>query len=160
MTETVELDALDRIALEAQGSENEAQAVEDAILNPDAGTVIDPAQTWAQIPAALGGLLAIAMPELKNAYTEANCLQWGAGMAAVSEKYGWDAGETISKWTPEFMLIMATVPLLLPTIQAVQMRRAAADTKPQKKDADAVAGPENKPFDMNLPEPGGFVVPT
>jgi hypothetical protein len=153
------LDNLDRIALEASGSEAEAQAVEDAILNPNPEPVIDPAQTWAQVPKMFGGLLAMAMPELAQVYTDDKCLAWGVGMAAVSEKYGWDAGETISRFGPEIALVVASLPLVLPTVTAIKTRRAEAAKKPPDKliATEAEKEASNNPM---LQEPGGFSVPS
>jgi hypothetical protein len=153
-----ELDNLDMIALEAASGEQDAQAAVDAVLNPE--PAIDPAQAWAQIPAALGGLLGMAMPELRAAYTESACMAWGQGMAQVSDKYGWDAGETISKWTPEFMLIAATIPLLIPTVRAIQLRREAKPEEPKKEIGQVEV---RSVVDLNLPDlpaPGGFVEPS
>lgn len=168
MSDTVEvkpLDALDMIGLEASQGEAEAQAVTDAILNPNPEPVIDPAQTWAQIPFALGGLLSMVMPELKQHYTEKACMEWGAGMALVSDKYGWEAGETISKWTPEFMLVAASLPLVLPTVAAIRARRVPADKQPGQPDKKSVVlvdsqGRDMAPVNPMEQEPGGFSVPT
>lgn len=115
-------DALDQIAKEASIGEAEAQAEQDAINNPEAEEQIDPAQVWAQIPKMFGGLLAMAMPELKAAYNDQACLQWGGAMAAVADKYGWDAAETFSRFGPEIALCCATIPLALPTIAAIRER--------------------------------------
>jgi hypothetical protein len=161
-TNTVELDNLDKIALEAMGGEIEDQAKQDAILNPNPEPVIDPAKTWAQIPFMLGGMLAMAMPELKQVYTEAACMTWGQGMAAVSDKYGWDAGETISRWAPEFMLVAASMPLLVPTVRAVKARAEAAKARAPEKAPEAVAGAQGaaaEPVNPMMAEPGGFSVP-
>lgn len=152
------LDNLDMIALEAGQGEAETQAGIDAIINPNPEPVIDPAQTWAQIPFAIGGLLGMVMPELRQHYTESACLAWGQGMAQVSDKYGWDAGETISKWTPECMLLMASIPLVLPTVAALKARRALPPPQPQQQPE-----PEKSVVDLNRPmyeEPGNFSVPT
>lgn len=158
-----ELSALDKIALEAMGGEAEAQAAQDAILNPDPAPVIDPAHTWAQIPMLLGGMLAMVMPELKAVYTESACVAWGQGMAAVADKYGWDAGETISKWGPEVMLLVASVPLIVPTVGAIRQRQEVAKAAAPKKAPEAVAGPQRATAETINPmmqEPGGFSVPT
>lgn len=157
-----QLDALDMIAIEARGSEAEAEAVQEAILNPDPEPVVDPAVIWAQIPTALGGLLGIAMPELKKAYTPEACAAWGQGMAAVAQKYDWDAAETVSKWAPEFMLLAASLPLVIPTVQAIKAHKAIADAKDEARTVDGVAGPQSeqarpvRPMDM---QPGNFSEP-
>jgi hypothetical protein len=151
-------DPLDRIAIEARGGEQDAQAAEEAILNPNPEPVIDPAQTWAQIPRMLGGLLAMAMPELAKVYTDEKCLAWGQGMAAVSDKYGWDAADTIAKWGPEIALGVATLPLALPTIAAIRARRAQPAQQPEKDidPAETQATDDANPMHV---EPGGFSVP-
>lgn len=157
-----QLDALDMIAIEALGAEAEADAAKEAILNPDPEPAVDPAVIWAQIPAALGGLLGIAMPELKNAYTPEACAAWGQGMAAVAQKYDWDAAETVSKWAPEFMLLTASIPLVIPTVQAIKARKAIAEAKDRARTVDGVAGPQDgqagpvRPMDL---PPGNFSEP-
>lgn len=158
----VELDALDRIALEASGAEAEAAAAEAAILNPEPENPVDQAVIWAQIPAALGGILAMAMPELGAVYTPDACQQWGQGMAAVADKYGWDAAESIGRWTPEFSLLVASVPLIVPTVRAVKARKAISDATAKEMRLNGVAAPENEPEQpsnpMDLP-PGNFSEP-
>lgn len=163
------LSALDRIGIEAMGMEADAAAAEDKILNgePEPEPVIDQAQAWGQIAMMVGGVLGMALPELKSVYTEAACLEWGGGMAAVSDKYGWDAGDTAAKWAPECMLLMASVPLIVPTVQAIKARQAAAKAKPlndaPKRAANGVAGRQDvTTVDLNpmAQEPGGFSVPT
>jgi hypothetical protein len=143
------MDELDRIAAEAAVMESEAQAKIDDIENPP--PLIDPAETWAQIPMMLGALLAIAMPELKDAYTEPACMQWGGAMAQVAEKYDWEAAETMSKWAPELALVFASVPLVLPTIAAIKTRKAQGQRQPEK-----TIEPE---LNNDLPVGGGFSEP-
>lgn len=162
---TKTLDPLDMIALEAGQGEAQTQADIDGILNPNPEPVIDPAQTWAQIPFAIGGLLGMVMPELRQHYTESACLAWGQGMAQVSDKYGWDAGETISKWTPECMLLMASLPLVLPTVAALKARRVEAERQqPQPARELRQQGPQpgDGTIDLSNPmdaQPGGFSEP-
>lgn len=128
------IDALDRIALEASGDENAAQAAENELLNPEPEGAIDPAAAWAQLPMMFGGILSIAMPEMKGVYTEDKCLAWGAAMAQVAQKYGWDAGETMSRWAPEIALTVASIPLVLPTMEAIKQRKIAARAKSKSKE--------------------------
>lgn len=157
-----QLSALDMIAIEARGSEAEAEAAQEAILNPDPEPVVDPAVIWAQIPTALGGLLGMAMPELKEAYTPEACAAWGQGMAAVAQKYEWDAAETVSKWAPEFMLLAASLPLVVPTMRAFKAHKAIADAKDKARTVEGVAGAQDeqagpvRPMDM---PPGNFSEP-
>lgn len=165
-----ELSALDRIAMEAQGMEAEAAAEEDKFLNgePEPEPVIDPAHAWGQLAMMAGGILGLALPELRSVYTEQACMAWGGGMAAVADKYGWDAGETAAKWAPECMLLMASVPLVVPTVQAIRTRQKAMKAKelnarPQAHGENAMAGPNNAPEEPSNPmmmEPGGFSEPT
>lgn len=155
-----QLDALDMIAIEAAGSEAEAEAKQDAILNPPEPE-IDQAAIWAQIPHALGSLLAVAMPELKDAYTPEACAAWGQGMAAVAKKYDWDAGESVGKWMPEFMLVAASLPLIMPTVRAFKTHKAIAEAKDKERTVDGVAGAQDasEPVNpMSLP-PGNFSEP-
>lgn len=157
-----QLDALDMIAIEAAGSEAAADAAQEAILNPNPEPVIDQAEIWAQIPSALGGLLGMAMPELQQAYTPEACAAWGQGMAAVAKKYDWDAAESVSRWAPEFMLLAASLPLIVPTVRAVKAHKAIADAKDKARTVDGVAGPQAeqagpvRPMDM---PPGNFSEP-
>lgn len=154
---------LDRIALEASADEQAQAAKEDAVLHPEKANLPDPATAWAQIPAMFGGLLGIAMPELKGAYTEAACMQWGGAMAQVADKYGWDAGETMSRFAPEIALVMATLPLALPTAKAIGERRKKAAQErpepPQRPDNGLVD--TSMPIDpkTGLPIGGNFVKP-
>ena len=158
-------DPLDRIAMEAVGDEQAADQAAEDFINPPEENPIDPAQTWAQIPYMLGKLAAMAMPELGPVYNEQACLQWGIGMAAVSEKYGWDAGETISKWGPEVALIVATVPLAVPTYHAVKKRmdeqkKAKAEVRfnANVKDLNDPPAPPESSNPMHQP-PGNFSEP-
>lgn len=166
------LSALDRIGIEAQGLENDAQAAEDKITGngePEPAPVIDPAHAWGQLAMMAGGILGMALPELRAVYTEDACLAWGGGMAAMSDKYGWDAGDTAAKWAPECMLLMTSIPLIVPTIAAIKQRRKASKAKPlnsaPESAAGAVATPpagaagDATPFRVMGLEPGGFSEP-
>lgn len=162
-----ELDALGRIELEAMGDEQERATAEEKILNPEPEPVIDPAQAWATMAKTVGGLLGMALPELRDVYTDAACLDWGRGMSLVADKYEWNADETMAKWAPECTLIMASIPLIVPTVFAIKERVAASKAKPinnpPSHDLNSVAGANNadaeevKPMDM---KPGGFSEPT
>lgn len=152
-------DPLDAIAIEAMGGEQKADAAQAAILDPE--PAIDPAQVWAQVPKMLGGILTMALPELAGVYTDDKCLAWGHGMAAVADKYGWDAGETMGRFGPEIALTVATLPLALPTFAAIKARRAE---KPQKQ-PEKVIDPEEaeKAAEANanpmMQPPGNFSEP-
>lgn len=164
-TNTGGLDALDRIALEAGLDEQAAQRAEDEALNPPPPEgVPDPADIWALIPKQLGGILAIALPELREVYTDDACRQWGIGMAAVSQKYGWDAADTLAKWAPEVALVTATIPLAVPTYFAVQRRIEASRLQSEQKERMQPSMGEQQPMkDINpnpmAQPPGGFVDP-
>jgi len=148
------MDTLDQIALEAGGVEADQAARLDAIQNPPAPEpIIDPSYGWAQIPAMLGGMLTMAMPELAGVYHEQACMQWGTAMHAVATKHGWEAGETMARFAPEIALAVASFPLVIPVVQAVKSRKAAAAEAEDRKrrgltepgQAPAVAAPEAAP---------------
>lgn len=130
--ENANLDALDMIALEASQSENEQAAAHEAILNPVDPNKMPEGQAWAKIPYLLGSLLSKALPELESVYTEKVCLDWGDAMALVSEKYGWEAGETISKYAPEIALAVATFALVQPAYSAIKARKEKKKKEPEK----------------------------
>lgn len=108
----------------------------------------------------LGKVLAMGMPELAPIYNEQACYQWGVGMAAVSDKYGWDAGEVIGRFGPEIALVVASVPLVVPTYQAIKARREAAEKESNNRrqpEKDITPGADVPPMGQ---APGGFVDPT
>lgn len=115
-------------ALQAGAAEQDAAALQGEPAGPD------PAEEWAQIPALLGGVLGMAIPELKAAYTEDACRAWGAAMVPVAEKYGWDSGDLLGRWGPEIGLICATLPLGLATVAALKARRAAVEAERRAED--------------------------
>lgn len=148
------LSALDVIGIEAAQDEQAAAAAADAILNPPDPHALDPAEAWGQIPLMLGGLLSIAMPELSNVYTPKACYTWGVGMAAVADKYGWDASKALG---PELALLSVSVPLVVPTYFAIKVRRdAARAANPPTPEPTVVADLNAGPMGM---KPGGFVDP-
>jgi hypothetical protein len=158
-------DALDLIGLEAARDEQDAaRAREEALNPPPPEGVPDPADIWALIPKQLGALLSIAMPELGQVYTDDACRQWGVGMAAVSQKYGWDAAETLGKFAPELALVTATIPLAVPTYFAVRKRADAARIATEQRERMQPPAQAQRPMqDLNASpmaqEPGGFVDP-
>lgn len=111
----------------------DAQADTAAGVAPPEGAAsaapsVDPAEVWASIPATIGGVLCMALPELKAVYTPEACRQWGASMVPVAVKHGWETKEL----PVEIPLMIASLGFLLPTLRAVQLRRAAAQAdKPQ-----------------------------
>jgi len=129
--------ALDAIGTEAQLSEQEQeqklqQATEPP--NPMAG-----AAGWAMIAQGMGGMFAIALPEVAGAYTPEACMNWGGAMDALSQKYGWEGG--VSRFGPEIAVVMASAPLVVPVVVAIKARKAAADEKEKPRAIDAGAEP-------------------
>lgn len=155
-----DLSPLDKIALEAGLDEAAAAQAEEEALNPGAADQPDPAVVWALIPEKIGQLLAMAVPELRQVYTEQACKEWGVGMAAVSEKYGWDAQETLLKWAPELMLVSATLPLAIPTYVLISAKLDAIRAERQRAvpPQPAPAQPMKDINPMNN-EPGNFSEP-
>ena len=88
---------------------------------PDMPEPPDPAEEWAMLPAVLGSILAIGLPEVREVYSEANCKEWGRAMVPVAEKYGWDSGLL----GPEVGLLAASAPMVIGTAFAIRSRRAA-----------------------------------
>ncbi|OJA63795.1 hypothetical protein BGV68_01880 [Burkholderia ubonensis] len=101
---------------------------------------VDPAAQWAMLPKVFGGILAMAMPELADVYSDAACAAWGAKMAPVADKYGWDAASTLGGWMPEISLAMATLPLALPTMAAIKQRRMMAEIETRRAIERATRG--------------------
>jgi heme exporter protein D len=120
--------ALDEIARQAGAEEHEAEADQQAAEAPKAP---DPtqAQAWAQIPMMVGGLLAMALPEVAPAYSEDACMRWGGAMAQLADKYGWEAGASMAKYAPEIAVTMASIPLVMPVVHAIRARREAAESE-------------------------------
>lgn len=123
--------AADLRALEAMAADGEMPGAEPAPAGPSQG------EQWAMIPAMLGSALAMALPDLREVYSQSACLAWGEAMAPVAKKYGWDADALAC---PEVGLLCASLPLALGTITAVQRHKAAAAKAGQGK-PPAVAAP-------------------
>jgi hypothetical protein len=102
--------ALDDLAKEIAGVEAAAEQLDTAT----AAYFKAKSESWAFLPEMFGKIMAVALPELKDVYTEEACLAWGEAMVPVADKYGWgDPAVSV-----ELALIIATVPLALPTFQA------------------------------------------
>jgi hypothetical protein len=117
--------ALDAIGAEAAlGEQEQEQKLQQATEppNPMAG-----AAGWAMIAQGLGGMFAIALPEVAGAYTPDACMNWGVAMDALSQKYGWEGG--VSRFGPEIAVVMASAPLVVPVVVAVKARKAAEARK-------------------------------
>jgi hypothetical protein len=114
--------ALDGIAGEAAALEGQQEQQQQQATagpeNPMAGAV-----GWAMLAKGIGGALSVALPEVKEAYSDAACMQWGEAMEALSQKYGW--GDGVSRFGPEIAVTFASLGLVLPVVQAVKARKAA-----------------------------------
>lgn len=112
----VAIDEIDE-AVTPKTPEQIAQAEADAkAADPDVQ-----AKSWGMMAYTIGGMLALLAPELKAVYTEDACLAWGTAMVPVAEKYGWDGPSNV----PELGLVMATLPLALPSYLLIRQRIAA-----------------------------------
>lgn len=111
--------AQDFAALMARAAEGDPAPGQEA----DAAPSVDPGEQWAMIPAMIGSALAIALPELREVYSENACRAWGASMVPVAEKYGWDADGILC---PEVGLLAASLPFIVGTVGAVNKRKAQA----------------------------------
>lgn len=85
------------------------------------GPVVDPAESWAVLPAIVGSTLAIAFPELRAVYSQEACRAWGAAMVPVAEKYGWEADALAG---PEIGLLAASLPFIVGTVGAFKAKKA------------------------------------
>ena len=90
---------------------------------------VDPAESWAMLPAMVGSILCMAMPELKAVYTPDACNAWGAAMVPVADEQGWNADEFLG---PKMGLLVASAPFVLGTVFAIKARKAAALPDKQK----------------------------
>ncbi len=126
--------------LEAMGSaiagvddELTPRTPEERAAEEKAAAEADPefqAKAWAAMVQAIGGMLSMIAPELQQVYTDKACLEWGRSVVPVAEKYGWNGPSSV----PELGLLIATVPLALPTgfilharIKALRKAKAEAD---------------------------------
>jgi hypothetical protein len=103
-------------ALEMLAAEDAGAPAIDAGPSP-----ADPAETWAILPAMVGSTLAIALPELRAAYSPEACRAWGEAMVPVADKYGWSADGLIG---PELGLVAASLPFIVATFGAIRAKRA------------------------------------
>lgn len=126
--------------LEAMAAEGEP-APDQPGQPADMAPPVDPADSWAAIPAMVGGVLAIAFPELRAVYTVEACQQWGAAMVPVAEKYGWSADGLMG---PEIGLLAASLPFVIGTAGALRKARAQAieQEKPAAKPAPLPVTPQ------------------
>jgi hypothetical protein len=150
--------ALDMLANEAGGEEAAVNEVQTASAAADAKAK---AESWAFIPAMFGKIVAMALPELKDVYSEDACFAWGEAMVPVAEKYGWgDPSVSV-----EVTLLIATVPMAVPTALAIKKymdeRKAQAANNQrspaqiQRGQTTESAAPREAPADSHI-IPAGF----
>ncbi|HJV24571.1 MAG TPA: hypothetical protein VJ673_02745 [Aromatoleum sp.] len=133
--------------VEVQGGMQDEQAADFAALmaaatdgaplpqGEEPAPEVEPGEQWAMIPAMLGSALSMALPELKEVYSEDACRAWGSSMVPVAEKYGWNADGILC---PEVGLLAASLPFIVGTLGAVNRRKALAVAEARK----AIAGGE------------------
>jgi hypothetical protein len=123
--------ALDSIAGEAAAMEGQQEQQQQQATagpeNPMAG-----AAGWAMLAKGIGGALGVALPEVREAYSDAACMQWGEAMDALSQKYGW--GDGVSRFGPEIAVTFASLGLVLPVVQAVKHRKMIQEKLQQRID--------------------------
>lgn len=145
------LDAIFSDLSVTEGGQAEAQAAASAALN-DAS-----AQSWAELPAMVGTLLAIVEPNLKGVYTPEACLNWGRCMVPVAQKYGWGDAPLGC----EVPLIVSTFSLAAPSYLLL---KAAIDSKKRQAAANPPAAIEqgqggSKPADESSEPAPPWAVP-
>lgn len=112
----MDMEKMDALAgtMAALDDELTPRTPEERAAEDKAAAEADPefqAKAWAEMAKSIGGLLSMIEPALEQVYTERACLQWGRAVVPVAEKYGWNGPSSI----PELGLLIATVPLALPT---------------------------------------------
>jgi len=100
------------------------------------------AKSWAMIAFTVGGGLSMLCPELRQVYTEEACMQWGASMMPVAEKYGWNSPGAL----PELGLLTCTLGLAVPSALAVreklrQVKEQRAAEEAAKKTGTVIDAP-------------------
>lgn len=90
---------------------------------------LDQAQQWAMVPAMLGSVLSMFMPEAQRVYSREACEAWGAAMVPVADKYGWNADGLMG---PEVALLAASLPLAVGTFGLVRAKRAELEKEAEK----------------------------
>lgn len=110
--------AADLAALQAGVAETAPAAPEAA-----AGPVGNPADSWAVIPAMVGSLLVMMMPEVKGCFSPAACQAWGEAMVPVADEQGWNHEEVLG---PKLALAVATMPFIVGPALAIKARKQAA----------------------------------
>jgi hypothetical protein len=128
------IDGLASIEAEGRALENEQLAADvglaPELAGPPAPTIdVDKqaAEIWAMVPATIGSVLAIGMPELKAVYSDEACAAWGAAMVPLAKKYGWHIGPD----SPELGVLVASAPFVAGTGVVMMQRRRAPPRPPQ-----------------------------
>lgn len=104
-----------------QLAEQQQQAQAEQAQQTQQADAEQQARQWGAIPYMVGGVLAMAAPELRQVYTQQNCMDWGRAMVPVAGKYGWnDAGKL-----PELGLAIATLGFAIPSVLAIRAAVAA-----------------------------------
>ena len=135
VTDQVDADVIPKTPEQEAAEEAAAQAADPNVQ----------AKAWGMLAFSIGGMLSILAPELKSVYTDEACLAWGHAVVPVAEKYGWDGPGKV----PELGLLMASVPLALPTYLVIRKRiaelKAARDqANSQAEDAKIVREPSGQ----------------
>jgi len=115
------LEALADAVGEADALSPEAQqaAKEEAAAEQQKATEFEVQQRqWGMIAFTVGSALSMIAPELRAVYTEEACMQWGASVVPVAEKYGWSGPGNM----PELGLLMTTAGLAVPSFLAIKLR--------------------------------------
>lgn len=130
--------AADLAALQSTAAETAPAAVEP---EAPAGPVTNPADSWAVLPAMIGSMLAMALPEVKPCFSPEACQAWGEAMVPVAEEQGWDVDDVLGS---KMALAVATMPFVVGPLVAIKARKAAmvqAQIQAQAKPGALVADP-------------------
>lgn len=113
------LEALGGMAAEVDADNLGPEAAAAAAAEAEKATAAESgAREWAAVPMMLGGLACMIAPELRNVYTEKNCLAWGECANQVAEKYNWNSPANM----PELGLLACTASLAVPTFFLLRER--------------------------------------
>lgn len=118
--------AAEATALEGQQEQQQAQATAEP-ENPMGGAV-----GWMMIAKGIGSAISVALPEVKEAYTDEACMGWGQAMDALCIKYGWEGGA--SRFGPEIAVAFASLGLVAPVVTAIKHRKMIQARLQQKLD--------------------------
>lgn len=121
--------------LEVAAIEREAQAIADdteAQLNPPDPNApvpepVDPVADAREIIDFACVSLFPLYPSLEKVYTEPVRDRIARALARVLVKYGVSLADIFGAWSEEIALAMVTLPLIVPTVQAIRADRAKAE---------------------------------